>query len=168
MPEFVTDRMVDSMLTTKTHKLSKSVLCLFVMGFGVLLFSSGCNSLLQNLNTTSMPTNPNAESAGQYYVEMHPAFGQPKIFQGELDGNLTVQQALERSGATKKYRGMNIGLFRFVKESGRPLKLPVEYKYRNKQVSPDQNYALHPEDRIVVMPKSSSPLDKVMDSLGAN
>ena len=152
------------MLTKNAFKLSTSALCYSVLGIGLMLISSGCASMLQN-NAVTPAEPPTAESSGNYYVEMHPAFGKPTIFKGELNGAVTVQTALEQSGATKKFRGMNVGLFRIVKENGRGLKLPVEYKYRDRQVAQHQNYALHPEDRIVVAKKSHSPLDQVIDSL---
>ena len=120
--------------------------------------------MLKNVGTPAVPEPP-AESSGSFFVEMRPVFGKPIVYEGQLDGPLTVQNALDRSGATEKFRGMQIGLFRVVKETGRNLKLPVSYTFRTKQVAAAQDYALHPGDRILIEAKSNSPLDKVMDSL---
>jgi hypothetical protein len=156
--------MVDSMLANNAFKSSASAVCFSVVGMGILLLSSGCSTMLKSL-PPAIPAETPVASDGSYYVEMHPAIGKPVIFKGELNGPATVQDALEQSGATKKFRGMRIGLFRIVKENGRPLKLPVDYKYRTKQVEQHQNYALHPEDRIVVAAKTSNVMGEVMKAL---
>jgi hypothetical protein len=148
--------MVDSMLAKNAFKSSASAVCFSVLGLGLLLLSSGCSTMFQNVATPAIPAETPVASDGSYYVELHPAIGKPTIFKGELNGPVTVQQALEESGATKKFRGMRVGLFRIVKENGRPLKLPIEYTYRTSQVEQHQNYALLPEDRIVVAAKTSN------------
>lgn len=152
------------MLAKNTFKLSNSTLCLFALGI-CALSSIGCSTMFQNVSTANTPVDPAVQSAGSFFVEMRPAFGKPVVYEGQLDGPLTVQNALDRSGAIKKFRGMNIGLYRVVKENGRNLKLPVVYNFRSKSVAPEQDYALHPGDRILIDPKSNSPLDQVMDSL---
>ena len=59
---------------------------------------------------------------------------------------------------------MDIMIYRIVKESGRGLKLPVEYNSGEKVVMQNQNYALHPNDRIVVTNRSNNAIDKIIDS----
>ena len=76
-----------------------------------------------------------------------------------------MQTALERSGAVEEYRAMEITLMRVVKENGQPLKLPVIYRGSKKTVRPEQDYALHPNDVIVVTAKSNNPLDKFVNAL---
>jgi hypothetical protein len=55
-------------------------------------------------------------------------------------------------------------IYRIVEESGRGLKLPVEYNSGEKAVMQNQNYALHPNDRIVVTNRSNNAIDKIIDS----
>ena len=88
-----------------------------------------------------------------------PVDGEPKTFDGYLQndsatGPVTVQTALEESGAVGRYRNMEITMYRRVSESGRLLKLPVSYVPRSDSVKVEQDYALHPGDRIVIKPVS--------------
>jgi hypothetical protein len=76
-----------------------------------------------------------------------------------------VQDALERSGATERYRSMDILVYRIVKETGQGLRMPVEYQSGGKTVMQNQNYALHPNDRIVITNRSLNAIDKFIDSL---
>ena len=135
-----------------------------------ILTTTGCLGGIGLNNRAVLPTQPvSAEaSAGQYQVEMTGNFSKSSVFQGEIDGPLTVQDALERSGATKKFRSMEVMIYRVVKETGRGLKMPVEYKARNKSVLPEMDYALHPNDRISVRARSTNAIDKVIDSLNPN
>ncbi|MFK7767073.1 MAG: hypothetical protein AB8B55_07605 [Mariniblastus sp.] len=120
---------------------------------------------MNNFSTTAMPTEQSSPSAGKYQVEISSGFSKPQVFQGELTGPITVQDALEASGAIEKNRGMDVVVMRVVQDSGRGLRMPVDYEYRTKTVSQEQNYALHPNDRILVTARSSNPLDKFVKAI---
>lgn len=143
-----------------------SVACLLCLA--MLLASSGCSTF--NLSLAKAPVVPSekttGESRGLYQVEMSGGFSKGSVFQGQIDGPITVQTALERSGATEKYRSMDIMVYRVVKESGQGLKLPVEFDRQKKSVAPEHDYAIHPNDRIIVRSSSTNPLDKLVDSFG--
>ncbi|MDA7903358.1 hypothetical protein N9B31_06815 [Mariniblastus sp.] len=109
--------------------------------------------------------NTDTTTAETYRVEMSGGFSNVEFYEGQIDGPMFVQDALERSGATERYRAMDILVYRVVKESGRGLKLPVEYESGGKMVMQNQNYALHPNDRIVVTNRSLNAIDKIIDSL---
>ena len=113
-----------------------------------------------------MPTQqPSSPSAGMYQVQTTGGFSKPTMFQGELIGDVTVQDALEASGAISKNRGLEVVVMRVVEDTGRGLRMPVDYDSRKKAVSPEQNYSLHPNDRIVVTARSTSPLDKFVKAI---
>ena len=87
-----------------------------------------------NLGSSLLPTRetpeqqPLAQSAGTYKVIFQSKSGrQPKIYEGKIVGNKTVQQALEESGATRKYSRMQVDLARVLPENGNVLRLPVTY-----------------------------------------
>ena len=96
---------------------------------------------------------------------MSGGFSRSTTYQGELDGPVTVQTALQRSGAIEKFRSMDIMVYRVVEDSGRGLKMPVVYTPRKKSVLPEQDYALHPGDRVVIQSRTNNALDKLVDSL---
>jgi hypothetical protein len=65
---------------------------------------------------------------------------------------MTVQAALEKSGAIRRYRNMDISILRIVEGTGQPLVLKVSYQPAKKMVSTEQDYALLPGDRVLVEP----------------
>lgn len=134
--------------------------------FGLaILTTTGCLGGLGLTNGT-LPTEPiSSDSAGVYRVELSGHFSKSSTYQGEIDGPITVQDALERSGATKKFKSMDILVYRVVKESGRGLKMPVEYMTRTKSVTPQTDYAIHPNDRVVVQARTLTAIDKIANSL---
>ena len=103
------------------------------------------------------------EPPAPFYVEMHPILGKPKVYEGEIAQPITVQNALQQSGAFKFTNSMTVDLHRQLPDGG-ILKMPVEFK-KNRQVMYEQDYALHPHDRIVVQAKSNSPFDKLVDQV---
>lgn len=103
---------------------------------------------------------------GSFTLSMESDFGPAKVYTGVVDDTMTIQKALEVSGAMKKYRNMEIEILRRVQESGRGLRMQVDYNVRKKGVDPTQNYAIHPGDRVLVRPAKSSPLGAVGRYLG--
>ncbi len=155
------------MISKHALKLTIHFGCAFVLGTSILT-STGCLGGL-GLTGATLPTDPvSTEASNHYQVEMMGAFTKSAPFEGEIDGPLTVQDALERSGAIKKFRSMDIMIYRVVEETGRVLKMKVEYTPRTKTVKPELNYAIHPNDRIMVQARSLSSIDKFVDSLSPN
>ncbi len=115
------------------------------------------------IKPTAKSNEPPVEEPAPYFVEMHPIIGKAKLFQGAISQPTTVQNALQQSGAFKMTNSMTVDLHRQLPNGG-VLKLPVEFK-KNRQVKYEQDYALHPHDRIVVQAKSNSPLDKLVDQV---
>ena len=76
----------------------------------VFIFS-GC-STLNPLANRQMPTAESNDPTAMYRVEMHAERGQPKIFDGSLNSAsgrpVTVQTALEASGAIDKYTRLSL------------------------------------------------------------
>ena len=153
--------MVSSINLSSTVSASIALL----LSAGLLIASSGCSTLNMFSQPAVLPEEEPAPSKGMYQVEMSGSFHKSTVYQGEIDGPITVQTVLERSGAIDKFRGMDILIYRVVQETGQGLKMPVEYKYSQKMVSPEQDYAIHPNDRIVVSSRSNNALDRLVDSI---
>lgn len=132
---------------------------LVVACVGCLL--SGCSSL-PKFGKTDLPpeTSASAQQQAKYVVELHSNFGKPKLYEGVIGEATRVQDALEASGAMKQFSSMSVDLYRPV-PGNLPLKLVVEFKGK-KQIRYEQDYALHPGDRIIVKPKSDSPIEKMV------
>lgn len=100
---------------------------------------------------------------------MHSALGKKTAVLGSIVGDMTVQDALESSGAMKKYRAMDIEVLRVVDTADtgrRGLRMKVMYVPSEKSIIAEQNYALHDGDRIVITPVSNDPMSKVIGMLG--
>ena len=126
---------------------------------------TGCTSVFPKLDTKSITaeTETDAAPAAFFFVEMHPIFGKPKVYRGEITKPTTVQMALEESGVLSDFSKMKVDVHRLL-PNGATHKLPIEFK-KNKQVKYEQDYALHPNDRVVVRAESNSPLDKLVDQV---
>jgi len=89
----------------------------------------------------------------------------PKIFDGQITDNITVQDALQESGALKRFRrGMRVDLARRL-ENGRVLKMPVNYDIDSRRVLSEQNYAVHPGDEILVRRADPGMLNDVFKNM---
>ena len=137
--------------------------CCLVLTCLLAGLSTGCSSL--SMNRQSLPTGNADNGAGSYTVQLHKEFGASKSYTGQIDDSTTVQKALEDSGATSQFRSMEVDVMRKVAESGRVLKMPVEYQPRSKTVAPEQDYAIHAGDQIVVRPKSNSGFDNIIKTV---
>jgi len=102
---------------------------------------------------------------GQYQIQLLPRRGNPTVEKVDIAGPVTVQDALEASGAIRKFGPIKITLKRIIKDKGALLQLPVDYEFRSKTVPDGQNYGLLPGDTIVVSPKESKALEKAIESL---
>lgn len=138
-----------------THALT----CLFMVT--IVGAMSGC-STLSLATADGQPKAPVSIDAGQYQVRLESNFGKSPTFKGDIDQALTIQDALQRSGALKKYRNMEIDLFRKVEGSYQPLKMAAIYDAGKKRVRPETNYGLRAGDSIRVKSKSENSLGKMM------
>ena len=128
---------------------------------------SGCSSL-PKIGKTDLPPEATISDQDQqpppaYLVELHSNFGKPKLYEGKLDKPTRVQDALDASGALRQFSSMSVDLYRQV-PGNLPLKLVVDFKGSN-QVRYEQDYALHSGDRLVVKPKSDSPMEKLVNQV---
>ncbi len=127
-----------------------------------LAFNLGCATL----GPPAPPEQPARASHASYKVIFGTTEGNvPEIYEGVLDGNITVQDALQASGALNKFRkGMTVDLARRL-ETGRVLKMPVNYDSKSKQVMEEQNYAIHPGDEILVRREDNGMFQAVFGNM---
>lgn len=134
------------------------LLALFVIS--VAFLASGCQTV-GTFGSKSIPTENPPKSSGQYQVVMAPSVGRAQVFTGNVAPDLTVQGALEESGALKKFRTMKVDLFRVVDGSGQTLKMACELQPSKKIVKFEQDYQILPGDRLVVTADNSS-IDRML------
>jgi len=142
-----------------------------ILGIVLIGLSAGC-STLDSIGKKNFPAETTAMGQDVYLVEMHKNGKQPIQYTGRINASspnpTTVQTALEESGAINKYRSMQITVYRKVAGSAQSLKMPVTFDNGTNAVSVEQDYALHPSDRVVVKHNSSNPFGKVLGAFSGS
>ena len=105
------------------------------------------------------------EEGSKYLVEFREKGKQPQIAKMALPDVLYVQQALEQSGALGRFRRMKIEIYRHLPNGGGH-RLDIPFDRAKRQVPPSGDYAIHPNDRIVVTEDTSTVVDDMLESLG--
>jgi hypothetical protein len=140
------------------HSLSRVAVFCFAL---VVISCGGCAALAPGHNDAEALADPDAPR----YEVIFASSGEPEVFEGVIKGPMTVQDALEESGATRRYRHLMVDLARAVPEKDHVLKLPIQWNHEERHVMEEQNYALHPGDELLVRRDTSGPLSAVLDTL---
>ncbi len=137
-----------------------------LLGLAVLL-SSGCATLPSFGGRAPVKTEQKySPDADMYVVDIHPAHGQPTRWEGPILKGMTVQSALEASGALGKIRNADVEVIRPVPENGTVLRMPADLQPNKRLVKYEQDYAILPGDRIVVKPaQTQNALEKLLGNL---
>jgi len=150
---------------TNSSSYKRAVLTLQLLCIGILaVMSTGCTPLAISRQSEGIEAEATT-SAGQYQLKMVAPFGKSKTYIGDIDGPLTIQTALERSGATKTLRNMDVELFRNVDGVYAPLKMPAIFDASKRMVRPETDYGLRAGDSILVRPRTENSLRKVLGKL---
>ncbi len=135
------------------------------IGLSLLTIQPGCQVWMGDFPEDDLQP-ATAEMVSEYKVIFGTTKGkQPKIYNGQINNNLTVQDALEEAGATKRFkRGMRVDLARRM-ENGQVLKMPVNFDLDAGRVLTEQNYAIHPGDEILVRRSDAGMLNDVFKNM---
>lgn len=107
---------------------------------------------------------PQAQPQGQYLIEVRRGGSDVESNSHPLYGTETVNTALEKAGLTKKKGGWDIELIRTNPQSGMRHKMHVDYDRAERRVRYEQDYALFPNDHLIVKKSEESPLDELFSS----
>ncbi len=140
--------------------------CALAAVMGVIMLSGCATTPAGATAKPDMP--PAAEGPGYKVIFANHMGGKAKIYHGQVTPGVTVQDALEASGATRKYKGMLIDLARRVPDKNHVLKLPVNYDHEVSHVIDAQNYAIHPGDEILVRQNNPGAMDAMFRSLNSS
>lgn len=152
-------------MTAKTRKCGwASIIC------GAVLYASGCSSLgltpQSQVDLARSEASPGS-SASQpaCVVEFRTVSGRKSEKSVPITDELFVQDALEKSGAFKRFRRMNLELQRITPQ-GQPHLMIVSYDSSKRRAEPQCNYHLRAGDRLIVTEQSGTALDDMLDALG--
>ena len=129
----------------------------------IFCLQTGCTAI-KPFGSQEIPMT-DSEPTDQCMVKITPKFGQTRSTILNVNDETTIQTVLEETGAISDFRSMKINIFRQVMENGQTLRLPVEYNSQQNRAREEWNYAIHPGDTITIGPKSSSGLDKFVDTV---
>ena len=130
-------------------------------GWFICTMSIGCavtGSQDRNLSELTQ----SEESRGIYVMEYQGNKSSGEMKEYPLVGDITVQQALEKAGMIKKVSTCELTLIRTVPGTQRRHKMKLEFLSRSRQVTPEHNYALHPNDHLVIAHVSQNPLEAML------
>lgn len=134
---------------------------------GVLL--SGCQSL--SIGSKTAKADPAAEMMGNataanasYFVDVQSDWLGSKSMTKPYRDGMTVQDAVEQSGALMTMRSIEIDLIR--QEGVHLVRMPCSYNVSARHVEFEQDYALRPNDRVAIRPKKTNLLDSTLRALG--
>lgn len=157
--------MIWRLLFAQSTKLVMAVGCAVTLG---------CHSVNTELATlfgdvpspaSTQVNAPPAIAGPKYQVEFREKGKQPQLAQLALPDVLYVQQALEQSGALGRFRRMKIEIYRHLPDGGGH-RLDIPFDRAKRRVPPAGDYAIHPNDRIVVTEDTSTVVDDMLESLG--
>ncbi len=98
-------------------------------------------------------------------VRFEPKDDTPEQLEVPLRQPMFVADVLDEVKAERRYRRMNITIFRASPETGRWSRMEVEYQGRKHGVTELTNYEIRPDDRVVIAEDTTTTLDKILDGM---
>ena len=90
----------------------------------------------------------------------------PQTVEVPLSEKTCVQDVLDASRATSKFRNLDVVVLRPTPKASEPLlKLACRFDRRKRRIGWESDYAVLPGDRVIVREDTSGGLDKIMTSM---
>ncbi len=105
---------------------------------------------------------PSGPPAAKYVVEIRPHNEKPQAVEKTLSETTHVQNALEITGAVKKFDRAFVDIYRQLPTGGWH-KMKLEFDKTTHRIAPEYDYAVLPGDRIIVTEDTSNAWDDMMD-----
>lgn len=104
-------------------------------------------------------------SGPTYMVEVRRPGYSTQYSRIQHQGATHLQDALDKSGASKKLKRMELYLLRTPPQGGPRQRLTAEYDAADKRVKWESDYAVYPGDHIVAIEDTSSEFDDMISQL---
>ena len=129
---------------------------------------SGCAALHANpsmdlTDASVVPASEGGTKTAAISLEVRASRGRPETQQLPLQGAMHVQDVLEQTNLTRRFRRMEIHVMRPIDDT--LARLDIRYEHQAGRVDPLYDYALHPGDHLVVIEDTSTILTDMLDSL---
>lgn len=131
---------------------------------------AGCSTTAQtgDANPTSWLANETPAAGNEippgphYTVEIRRAGHTTQFVRIPHAGDTHLQNVLEKSGATKKIRKMELYVLRTPPQGGPRQRLTAMYDVGDRRVAWESDYAVYPGDHVVVIEDTSTDFDNLM------
>lgn len=97
-------------------------------------------------------------------VELRQGESKRRVATVPFEEGWVLSDVVRRSGATRKFSGMDVHIERMGMR-GEMIKLDARYDRGTKRISNKFDYAIHPNDRIVIIEDNSTMLERMFDSV---
>jgi hypothetical protein len=115
-----------------------------------------------NWGEEEQPAGPAPETC---LVRFEPKDARPEQIEVPLRQQMFVSDLLEAVKAEKRYRRMDITVFRASQDDGRWHRMESEYQGRKHGVTQLTNYEIRPGDRVVIAEDTSTTLDRILEGM---
>lgn len=160
------------MLTISSTKKSRAkaslsvaiVLTIMMVGCGTFKLPAALDGFTP-VGKTQAESEPAKKSRGTFEVLMKPRGGKNSKSTQPITGTVLLQDVIEASGAVKKFRAMEITIYRPVKGSPVPLQMQCDYDSGEDSVAEAENYEIYPGDKILMEEVAASKIGKLLGDL---
>lgn len=136
-----------------------------LLALAVLLgTAAGCSTFkprqldVLHLFTPRRPKPP-AEGEPGYTVTLVPSSGGSESFRMPLEEMVTIQEALEQSGAIREFDRIELFLERTIPNTDRVHRMKITFDRAKHAVTPETDYAIRSGDRLIVKEDASNIFD---------
>ncbi len=126
--------------------------------------SVGCQSLVQ-APAPPAPAIAAANNSQSYTIETHGSWTKPKTTREAFNGPVPLQQVVDKSGASRRFRDLDITVIRVAKETGQILRLKAKYDPQARAVEPQYDYDILANDHVIIKAGNTSPVDELLKPL---
>lgn len=152
------------MLSCPPHNRNSAILMLTLLA----LTATGCSTFS---NITAFPklgedAVASSEQPAQCTVELRHSARRTKSIQVPLSAESRVQDVLDASQASSKFRNLDVYILRPTKHPTEPaLKMVCQFDRKTRRIDLQTDYAVLPGDRVIVSEARSNPMDEMLGGL---
>jgi hypothetical protein len=167
--------------------LEKSLLHSLCLGLGVL-FASGCTTFnltprkstdtldIASLERAGYPTDENGailpvqikDGATGVILEVHNGETHHEMIPMRPDKPLFVEDVVKDAKLVERIGKIKVSIIRSTTPNAPPVRMDVGFDSKGKNVMQEQNYALQPNDRIIIRKNDRSWIDQALESVTAH
>jgi hypothetical protein len=142
--------------------LSLAVVSVSFAGCSLTQKDESENNVSQWVQGDEPPAAQNQPAGPTYTVEIRRPGYSTQFSRIPHQGATHLQDALEKSGAAKKLKRMELYVLRTPPQGGPRQRLAAEYDAGKKRVAWESDYAIYPGDHVVVIEDTSSEFDAMV------